>query len=368
MPDTSKLPKEYANIEAGELQRRITDRKRELGERLVILGHHYQRDDVVQFADHIGDSLMLSRKAAEQKRAEFIIFCGVHFMAESADILSSPGQTICLPNLQAGCTMADMAEGEDVADAVDALAGLTEEKVVPVVYVNSAAAIKAIAGRAGGACCTSSNARAVFEWALRPAGENGAGGGKILALPDQHLARNTAVAMGYSEGDCVLYDPSRPAGGLTREQVDAATFLLWKGHCYVHQFFTVPDIERVRAEDPDVTVMVHPECPREVVAAADMAGSTEQIRRAVGAAEPGTSWAIGTESHMVERLARTHRDRRIRVLSQMPAVCAQMIKIDLPHLLWTLDAVAAGEPVNVIRVPDDIAADARTALERMITI
>ncbi|MBS3733329.1 MAG: quinolinate synthase NadA [Phycisphaerae bacterium] len=368
MAETDQIPAEYAAADHQTLTQRIALRKRELGNRLVILGHHYQRDEVFQFADFTGDSLKLSRQAAEQADAEFIVFCGVHFMAESAEILSAPHQRVCLPNLAAGCAMADMAEYADVAAALDELRAMTDAPIVPVAYVNSTAAIKALTGRAGGACCTSSNVRKVFDWALRPAPDGGAGGRKVFAVPDQHLARNTAAAMGYDEADLATYDPHQPGGGLSAEDVERATFVLWQGHCYVHQLFTRDDVERARQDEPEATIMVHPECPRAVVDAADRAGSTEQIRAAVGEAAPGSRWVIGTESNMVERLAREHPDQSIRVLSAGRATCVQMARIDLPHLLWTLDAIAAGEPIHVIRVADDVADDARTALQRMIAI
>jgi quinolinate synthase len=264
--------------------------------------------------------------------------------------------------------MADMADESAVAAALDELAEMTDATVVPVTYVNSSAAIKAVTARAGGACCTSSNVRNVFDWALRSAEKGGAGGGKILAIPDEHLGRNTAVALGYTEADCALYDPSLPHGGLTAEDVARATFILWKGYCHVHQVFTVDQITRARAADPDVQVIVHPECPREVVAAADAAGSTEQIIKAVTAAAPGSTWAVGTEANLVNRLATQLPDRTVRVLSDRPATCWQMGKIDLPHLLWVLDGLAGGEIRNPVRVPADIAADARTALKRMLDI
>jgi len=362
------LPEEYTHLDTEPCHLRIAERKAQLGRRLCILGHHYQRDEVVAFADFTGDSLKLSRLAAEQEQARYIVFCGVHFMAESADILSADEQVVILPHIQAGCQMADMADEAGVAAALDELARLTSAKVVPVSYVNSAAAIKALTGRAGGACCTSSNVRNVFQWALAPAERGGAGGEKVLCIPDQHLGRNTAVAMGYGEGDCVLYDPELPDGGLTREDVDRATFVLWKGHCYVHQKFRPEHVEAVRAEHEGIRVIVHPECPREVVRLADASGSTEQILRAVAAGEPGSAWAVGTESNMVNRLARRHPDRFVRVLSDAPALCAMMGRIDLPHLLWVLDHLAAGRVVNRVCVPADVAADARAALDRMLAI
>ena len=360
------LPREYIDAATDELAARIAARKQQLGSDLCILGHHYQRDEIVRFADFVGDSLKLSQLAAAQRQAKYIVFCGVHFMAESADILSAAEQVVCLPNMLAGCAMAEMAADVEVQAAMDELTALCDARIVPVTYVNSTAAIKAITGRLGGACCTSSNVRGVFEWALRPQADGGAGADKILALPDEHLARNTAVALGYSVDNCAVYDPSLPDGGLTREQVRTARFILWKGHCYVHQRFTVENIRSVRRRHEGITVIVHPECTREVVAAADQSGSTEQIIRIVSAAAPGSQWAVGTESNLVNRLARQLPDRFVRVLSDTPSLCAQMARIDLPHLAWVLDNLAAGSVVNQVSVDPQTASDARVALQRMI--
>jgi len=362
------LPRKYAEFDGPELQRRIAERKAELGKRLCILGHHYQRDEVIRYADFTGDSLKLSQLAAQQKDAEFIVFCGVHFMAESADVLSTENQQVCLPNLRAGCAMAEMADAADVAAGIEEVQALSGEKVVPVTYVNSIAEVKAIAARAGGACCTSSNVRNVFEWALGAAGEGHAGARKVFCIPDEHLGRNTAVAMGYGLDDCRVYDPYLPNGGLDAKTVARATFILWKGYCYVHQVFTPEHVRAARQEQPGVQVIVHPECPREVVEPADASGSTEQIIRAVAGGKPGGFWAVGTEANLVNRLAKRHADRSISVLGGAAADCVQMARIDLPHLLWTLDNLADGNVVNRITVPDDIAADARTALQRMIDI
>ena len=368
MPTQEPLPQEYHKLTGESLAERIAARKAELGNSLCILGHHYQSDEVIRFADFAGDSLKLSQQAATQDRARYIVFCGVHFMAESADILSSPSQAVCLPNLRAGCAMADMADDKAVGAALDELTGMTDARIVPVTYVNSTAATKAVTARAGGACCTSSNARNVFAWALRNTAKGGAGGEKIFAIPDQHLGRNTAVAMGYATKDCIVYDPHLPNGGIDGRQLDKATFILWKGHCYVHQIFSPQDVRKLRAESPQAKIIVHPECPYEVVQLADASGSTEQIIRAVASAPPGSLWAIGTEGHLVARLARLHGDKSIRLLSDAPSICAQMQRIDLPHLLWVLDNIAAGRTVNRISVAPEIAADARVALQRMIDI
>jgi quinolinate synthase len=361
------LADEYVTMDSAELQRRIAARKGELGGRLCILGHHYQRDEIIQFADFTGDSLKLSQLAARTD-AEYIVFCGVHFMAESADILSSPSQVVCLPNMQAGCAMADMADVQDVQAALEEVASMTGDRVVPITYVNSSAAIKALTSCCGGACCTSSNVRNVFEWALRPRDSGGGGADRIFAIPDQHLGRNTAAAMGYSPDECAVYDPRLAGGGLSEQAARRATFILWNGHCYVHQVFKPQDVRKVRAEHDGIRVIVHPECTREVVALADASGSTEQIIHAVEAGRPGSKWAIGTESNLVNRLAGKHPEMFIRVLSDAVSRCAQMARIDLPHLLWVLDNLAAGNVVNRVAVPADIARDARLALQRMIDI
>ena len=360
------LPPEYADLPPAQAIDRILARKRELGRRLVILGHHYQRDEVIGLADFTGDSLKLCRQAAAAD-ADFIVFCGVHFMAESADILTGGRRVVVLPDLSAGCAMAEMAEPDDLADAL-AFLSAGGAKVVPVTYVNSTAAAKAVTARWGGACCTSGNARRVFEWALAPRDRGGAGGQKVLALPDQHLGRNTAVAMGFSPDECLVYDPRQERGGLTAEAVERARFILWKGHCYVHQRFTVEQIERVRRQWPGVRVIVHPECPLEVVRAADEAGSTEQIIQRVQASPPGARWAVGTEANLVRRLAAACPDRPVRTLADTPPMCITMARIDPPHVLWVLDNLAQGQVVNRVSVPPDVAAEARAALERMIAM
>jgi len=363
-----QLPPQYTQADTARLKQRIAERKAQLGSDLCVLGHHYQRDEVVQFADFVGDSLKLSQLAAERKDAKYIVFCGVHFMAESADILSGPEQVVILPNMQAGCSLADMADYDSVSAAIDEIESMTDARVVPITYVNSTAAIKALTSRAGGACCTSSNVANVFAWALRPQSAGGAGAEKILAVPDEHLGRNTAVAMGYGPDDCVVYDPALPNGGLNRRSLEAARFILWKGHCYVHLRFKVEHVLAVRRDQPDATIIVHPECPHEVVRVADASGSTEQIIRAVASGKPGGSWAVGTESNLVSRLAKQHPDRSVRTLSGAGSVCVQMARIDLAHLLWVLDNLAEGRVVNQVSVPAQVAGDARAALRRMIEI
>lgn len=360
MPYQPPLPPQYADLSIEEMCARIRAHKQALGRRLVILGHHYQQDDVIQFADFIGDSLKLSQQAAQQKDAEFIVFCGVHFMAESADILSEGRAAVILPDLTAGCSMADMAALDQVEDAWQRLTAATDAKIVPITYVNSSAAIKAFCGRHGGACCTSSNARKVLEYALTQ-------GDKILFLPDQHLGRNTAYAMGHPLDSMVLYDPALDAGGLTDEQIGGARFLLWNGYCSVHQVFTTRQCERVRAADPACRIIVHPECTWEVVQRADLAGSTEYIIKIITEAPDGSRWAVGTEINLVNRLANRYAGRKlVRSLADVQCLCSTMYRIDPQHLLWSLDELAAGRVVNRIRVDDQTRHFARMALQRML--
>lgn len=354
------LPPRYAGLSDAEMQRAVAQRKREFGSRLVILGHHYQQDEIIQFADFTGDSLKLSQIGAKQKDAEFIVFCGVHFMAESADILTAGRVKVILPDLSAGCSMADMAELEQLEDAWDYLVDECGLTVTPITYVNSAASIKAFCGGHGGACCTSSNARAVLTWAFDQSE-------RVMFLPDQHLGRNTAYAMGVPLADMVVWDPKLPHGGLTPEQVASARVFLWKGHCSVHGLFTVAQCDAIRAADPSCRIVVHPECPWEVVQKADLAGSTEYIIKTVGGSEPGSSWAVGTEVHLVNRLAAQHPDKRIRSLAGIQCLCTTMYRIDLRHLLWCLDELAAGRVVNQISVDPETRALAVIALERMLS-
>ena len=368
MPYQKPLGQQYDDMTSDDLSGRIVEHKNRFGQALCILGHHYQCDEVIRLADFTGDSLKLSQLAASQTEARHIVFCGVHFMAESADILSADDKSVYLPNMRAGCPMADMADAGEVAAAIVEISKMSDGPLIPISYVNSAATVKALTGRAGGACCTSGNVRNVFAWALAPQSAGGAGAKRILAVPDQHLARNTALAMGIDPEAMVVYDPAVPDGGLTPDDVARATVILWKGHCYVHQLFTPDHVRAVRREHADITVIVHPECPREVVALADASGSTEQIIRAVAAGRPGSKWAIGTESNLVNRLARRHDDRFIRLVSDAPANCLQMARIDLRHLLWVLDNLARGRPVNRVTVASDVAGDARVALQRMIDI
>lgn len=364
------MPQQYAELATQELKRRIFERKALLGKNLVILGHHYQQDDVIEFADFTGDSFKLSQMAAAQQDARFVVFCGVHFMAESADILTDESVQVILPDLSAGCSMADMAAIEQLEEAWHRLAPATEAVITPVTYVNSAAAIKAFCGGHSGACCTSSNARAVLEWAL--AGEqppHASGRRKVLFLPDQHLGRNVAYDMGWPLESMVIYDPNLPHGGLSDEQIRSATILLWKGHCSVHLLFTGEQIDAIRRADPEFRVIVHPECDWPVVQKADAAGSTEFIIKTIEAAEPGSKWAVGTEVHLVHRLAKRFEGvKTVRSLAGIQCLCSTMYRIDLPHLLWVLDELAEGRVVNRITVDDETRKLARIALDRMLSL
>ena len=346
-----------------DLVERALKAKAALGDRVFILGHHYQRDEVIAFADVTGDSFKLSRDAAARPEAEFIVFCGVHFMAESADILTSDSQTVVLPDLAAGCSMADMATAEQVAQCWDTLTDLgIADRVVPVSYMNSSADIKAFTGEHGGTICTSSNAERALRWAFER-------GEQVLFLPDQHLGRNTAVRdLGLSLEDCVLYNPHKPNGGLTDEQLRTAKVILWRGHCSVHGRFTVECVDEVRERVPGVNVLVHPECRYEVVERADYVGSTEYIINVLDAAEPGSAWAIGTELNLVRRLANAHPDKQIMFLDKSICYCSTMNRIDLPHLVWTLESLVAGKTVNQITVDPAVAHHANLALTRMLSL
>ena len=356
------LPDTYTRASSEELADRIAAARATLGERLMILGHHYQRDDVMRWADARGDSFGLSRLAADNHTAEYIVFCGVHFMAESADILTADHQAVVLPDLNAGCSMADMADLDSVETAWGELAAVTDvERVVPITYMNSSAALKAFVGDHGGAVCTSSNARAVLRWALDR-------GDKLLFFPDQHLGRNTAFQLGFEASDMGVWDPRQDLGGLEEADVKEATFLLWRGHCSVHQRFTVEQVETFRATHPGGEVIVHPECAHEVVELADQVGSTDYIIKAVAAAPLGSVLGIGTEVHLVRRLASEHPDRTVVSLDPIVCPCSTMFRIDPPHLAWVLENLVDGRVVNQITVDPDTAASARVALERMLAI
>ncbi|MBO3681526.1 quinolinate synthase NadA [Streptomyces sp. NEAU-YJ-81] len=348
-----------------DLVARARAAKDKLGDKVFVLGHHYQRDEVIEFADVTGDSFKLARDAAARPDAEYIVFCGVHFMAESADILTTEAQQVVLPDLAAGCSMADMATAEQVAECWEVLteAGVAEA-TVPVSYMNSSADIKAFTGKHGGTICTSSNAERALEWAFQQ-------GQKVLFLPDQHLGRNTAVRdMGMSLEDCVVYNPHKPNGGLTPEQLRAATMILWRGHCSVHGRFSLDSVNDVRERIPGVNVLVHPECKHEVVAAADYVGSTEYIIKALEAAPAGSKWAIGTELNLVRRLANRFADqgKEIAFLDKTVCFCSTMNRIDLPHLVWALESLVAGKVVNRIQVDQETEHFAKLALERMLML
>ncbi|KOG89916.1 quinolinate synthase NadA [Streptomyces varsoviensis] len=351
-----------------DLVERARAAKARLGDKVFVLGHHYQRDEVIEFADVTGDSFKLARDAAARPGAEYIVFCGVHFMAESADILTGDDQQVVLPDLAAGCSMADMATAEQVAECWDVLtdagvAGTT----VPVSYMNSSADIKAFTGKHGGTICTSSNAERALKWAF-------AQGEKVLFLPDQHLGRNTAVRdLGLSLDDCVLYNPHKPGGGLTADELRAAKVILWRGHCSVHGRFSLESVRDVRERIPGVNVLVHPECRHEVVAAADLVGSTEYIIKTLEAAPAGSKWAIGTELNLVRRLANRFADeaagnKEIVFLDKTVCFCSTMNRIDLPHLVWALESLADGKVVNRIEVDPEVAAFSKLALERMLAL
>jgi quinolinate synthase len=328
-----------------------------------VLGHHYQRDEVIQFADVTGDSFKLARDAAARPDAEFIVFCGVHFMAESADILTSDAQKVILPDLAAGCSMADMAGIAQVEAAWDTLEDIgAAGSTVPVTYMNSTAAIKGFVGRHDGVVCTSSNAKRALDWAYER-------GQRVLFLPDQHLGRNTAVLeLGLSADECVLYDPHKPGGGLTARQLGEAKMVLWRGHCSVHGRFTKSCVDEVRMRVPGVNVLVHPECRYDVVTAADYVGSTEYIIRTIEAAPAGSSWAVGTELNLVRRLANAHPDKEVTFLDRTVCYCSTMNRIDLPHLVWSLEELVAGRTPNQITVDPDTARYARSALDRMLAL
>jgi quinolinate synthase len=358
------LPETYLRLSDDEMDTRIAEAKRALGDRLVILGHHYQRDEVIKFADFIGDSLKLSRAAAAQKSAEYIVFCGVHFMAESADILRGPNQTVILPDMAAGCSMADMAAGDQLAMAwreLDEL-GVDLKSIVPVTYINSSAAIKASVGEHDGVVCTSSNAAKIMAWALER-------GEHLLMLPDEHLGRNTGYTLGIPLDRMAIWDPNEHWGGLTPEQAKHARLMLWKGHCSVHTRFTVAQIEAFRKKYPTGKVIAHPECTFEVVQAADFSGSTEHILERVRNSPTGSIWAVATEIHLVNRLAHeVAPDRIVVTLDPFGCLCSTMFRVSPNHLLWVLEGLLEGEIHNQITVPDETKRWARLALDRMLEI
>ena len=358
------LPEAYLRLSDDEMDARIAAAKRALGSRLVVLGHHYQRDEVMKFADFTGDSLKLARAAATRHEAEFVVFCGVHFMAESADILRGPNQAVVLPDLAAGCSMADMAAEDQVEVAWRELAemGVDVDTIVPVTYINSSAAIKAFVGRHGGVVCTSTNAAKVMAWAWER-------GEKLLMLPDQHLGRNTGYRLGVPLDRMAVWDPLEVGGGLTAEQARGARLLLWQGHCSVHTRFTVAQIEAFRTKYPEGKVIAHPECTFDVVHAADVSGSTEKIIETVKASPKGSIWAVATEIHLVNRLAReVAPDRTVVTLDPFGCLCSTMFRVSPNHLLWVLEGLVAGEIHNRIVVADETKRWARLALDRMLEI
>jgi quinolinate synthase len=356
------LPERYLRLADDELDHRIAAAKRALGRRVVILGHHYQRDEVIKFADYTGDSYKLAQQVSKHPDAEFIVFCGVHFMAESADVLCAPQQQVILPDLAAGCSMADMADPDQLEQAWSDLAQLGIRSIVPVTYINSAASIKAFCGERGGVVCTSSNAAATLKWAWQR-------GEKILFLPDQHLGRNTAYKLGVPLDDMVVWDPNELFGGLDPAATARARIILWKGHCSVHTRFTVRQIENLRAQHPGVRVIVHPEVPWDVVQAADDSGSTEYIITQVMASPAGTTWAVGTEIHLVNRLAQQAApERTVLSLDQFGCLCSTMFRVSPNHLLWTLEGLLDGVVHNRILVSEDRKHWTKVALDRMLSI
>lgn len=356
-------PGELPAVSDPNLVERARAARKALGSRAFVLGHHYQRDEVIEFADVMGDSFKLAKDAAARPEAEFIIFCGVHFMAESADILTSDSQKVILPDLAAGCSMADMANSEQVAQCWDALtAAGVADKTIPVTYMNSSAAIKAFTGEHGGTVCTSSNAKTAMAWALEK-------GEKVLFLPDQHLGRNTAVLqLGLSLDDCAVWNPWKENGGLTDAQIKKARVLLWRGHCSVHGRFTLESVNEVRARIPGVKVLVHPECQHEVVSAADVIGSTESIIKTVAESPAGSKWAVGTELNLVRRLAANNPDKEIVFLDKTVCYCSTMNRIDLPHLVWVMESLVQGRLLNQITVDPKIAKYAKMALDQMLAL
>ncbi len=364
----SPLGERYLKAGPEELEALIARAKADLGERLFILGHHYQRDEVMKWADARGDSFALSKLASERQQAQFVVFCGVHFMAESADILTGDHQVVILPDLNAGCSMADMADIGAVEEAWDCLGEIADiEDVVPVTYMNSAASLKAFVGMHGGSVCTSSNAKTVVSWAL---GETSPvfGNKKLLFFPDQHLGRNTGYQLGFDESHMAVWDPRKDQGGLSDKQIKESTFLLWKGHCSVHQRFKPAHIAAYRQANPEGLVIVHPECAHDVVEAADAVGSTDRIIEFVSKATPGSKIAIGTEIHLVNRLAAENTNKEIVSLDPLVCPCSTMFRIDAAHLAWVLESLCRGEIVNQIQVDEKTAKWARVALQRMLEL
>jgi len=362
LSERQALPEQYLGLSDQEMEVRITDARRALGSRLVILGHHYQRDEVIRFADHTGDSFRLARQIATRPEADYIVFCGVHFMAESADVLCAPHQQVILPDLAAGCSMADMAAPEQLETCWEELTQMGVPGVVPVTYINSAASIKAFVGERGGTVCTSSNAMATLRWAFER-------GERVLFLPDQHLGRNTAYKMGIALDEMVVWDPDEICGGLDPAEVERAKMILWKGHCSVHVRFSAKQIQTIREQHPGVRVIVHPEVPWDVVQAADESGSTEYIINTVSSSPVGSTWAVGTEVHLVSRLAQQLAPgRTVLSLDQFGCLCSTMFRVSPNHLLWILEELLEGRVHNRIAVSDEQKHWNRVALDRMLSI
>ena len=356
------IPEEYLDLDEQTAIERIRPVREKLGRSVVILGHHYQRDEVIQFADHRGDSYGLAKQAAADREANTIVFCGVHFMAESADILAAPEQRVILPDMEAGCSMADMAEIDQVEEAWERITSvISGDEVMPATYINSTAALKAFVGRKGGAVCTSSNADGLFTWAFaqRP---------RLFFFPDQHLGRNVGAARGIPLEEMVLYDPHALLGGLSKEDIRRAKVFLWKGNCQVHGRFVPEQVDFFRAKDPSIKVIVHPECTIEVVRKADFVGSTGFIIKTIAESAPGTKWAVGTEIHLVNRLRQEHPDKTVMPLVAGVCLCSTMNRIDPQHLLYVLENLAEGRVVNEVVVPEPVASEAKLALDRMLTI
>ena len=357
------IPNQYLHLSAQELDQRIHLIRGKLGKSVTILGHHYQREEVIKYADFQGDSFLLSREAASLPEASYIVFCGVHFMAETVCVLCAPHQKVILPNITAGCSMADMAPMEDVEDAWDDLQDVLGDHggILPVTYMNSVAGIKALCGRNGGAVCTSSNAAAVLEWGFQHAD-------RILFLPDQHLGRNSGLTLGIPPEEMVVWNPFKPLGGHTPERLRQAKMVLWQGHCSVHTRFTVKQVQTARDRYPDITVLVHPECTVETVQAADLNGSTEFIRKTINQAPPGSKWAVGTEISLVNRLALQNPDKVVFCLDPVICPCSTMYRIHPAYLLWVLEGLLEGQVVNQITVPEEVRRDAQIALDRMLAL
>jgi len=360
-PVQEPLPDFYFDTPEPEIHERIRTARETLGDRLVILGHHYQRDEIIRWADYVGDSFKLAQYGAQRRDADYIVFCGVHFMAESADILAADHQRVILPNMTAGCSMADMADIYQVEDCWAALTRVIAEKIIPITYMNSAANLKAFVGERDGAVCTSSNARTVLEWAFKQ-------GQKVLFFPDQHLGRNTALRMGIAPSEMVVWDPWASEGGTSTEALQRAKVILWKGHCSVHARFTVDQIREARERYPNIRVIVHPECERDVVDAADDFGSTEKIVKVISEAPTGSEWAVATEINLVNRLAKQHPDKHIFCLDPVVCPCSTMYRIHPAYLSWVLDNLLDGRVKNEIIVPENIKHWARVALDRMLSL